>query len=177
MDEIMIDIETMSVLPNALILTIGAIKFKRKGQLQTMDKLDKFYRRIDVNTCKEGEYHICEETLKWWDTQPDEAKEESFKKERIPLIDVLKELSIFIGEKSIVWANSPSFDCIIMENAYRNCKLKVPWNFWNTRDCRTIMDFGNVRMSELPVENLHHALYDCYRQIIGVKRALKNLKI
>ena len=34
----------------------------------------------------------------------------------------------------------------------------------------------NVKMSDLPQYGKHHALYDCYRQIIGFQRSEKNLK-
>ena len=54
--------------------------------------------------------------------------------------------------------------------------MKIPWNFWLERDLRTLMELGNVKMSDLPQYGKHHALYDCYRQIIGFQRSEKNLK-
>ena len=53
--------------------------------------------------------------------------------------------------------------------------MNPPWIFWNVRDTRTLYDIGKVSMKSLPTNNAHHAIYDCHRQIIGVKRALVNL--
>ena len=52
MSEIMIDIETLSTTPNALILTIGAIKFNRNEDVKDLKELETFYVRIDQNSCK-----------------------------------------------------------------------------------------------------------------------------
>ena len=54
--------------------------------------------------------------------------------------------------------------------------MEIPWKFWMERDLRTIMDIGNVNNYSLPQYNKHHALYDAYRQVIGLQRSIKNIK-
>uniref|UniRef100_A0A6C0JQE9 3'-5' exoribonuclease Rv2179c-like domain-containing protein n=1 Tax=viral metagenome TaxID=1070528 RepID=A0A6C0JQE9_9ZZZZ len=54
--------------------------------------------------------------------------------------------------------------------------MDIPWKFWMERDLRTILDIGNVTNRSLPQNNMHHALYDAYRQVIGLQRAIKNIK-
>ena len=44
------------------------------------------------------------------------------------------------------------------------------------RDLRTIMDIGKIKSCDLPQYKKHHALYDCYRQIIGYQKAMGNIK-
>ena len=51
-EEVMIDIETLSTRPNAVILTIGAIKFDRKGPLKKLEEMDQFYVRISKESCE-----------------------------------------------------------------------------------------------------------------------------
>jgi len=174
----MLDLETYSVEPNAAILTIGAIKFSRSGPLQPKKKLSTFYRRVHLQSCINAGLHINQETVQWWSTQDKDALYEAVgNPDRIPLKQALEEFNVWFRGSYIVWANAPSFDCVILESAAKVCDVPVPWKFWNTRDCRTIFDLGKVRMKDLPVSTAHNAVDDCYRQIIGVKRALKNLEL
>lgn len=171
----MIDVETCGTLPNSIILTIGAVFFPRKGRIPQLEDLDSFYRRIDIQSCIDAGLTSSQETLDWWDRQPEEARYEAFEHpNRIPLRQALQELFLFVGKRKKIWANSPSFDLVILENAMRAISAPIPWDFWNTRDVRTIMDLGGLRSADLG-EVPHHALQDCYRQIRGVKMVLESL--
>ena len=80
----MIDIETLSTKPNALILTIGAIKFNRNDDLKNIEDLETFYVRIDQNSCKKLNMDISKETLNWWGLQAEKYKYEALlNKDRI----------------------------------------------------------------------------------------------
>ena len=77
-----------------------------------------------------------------------------------------------------IWGHGSIFDCTILESAYEACNMVIPWKFWNVRDTRTLFDISNFRYNNLQVDESlqkHHALHDCYRQIIGVKEAIKNI--
>ena len=50
----MIDIETLSIKPNATILTIGAIKFNKSIQERPLKDMETFYIRINKNSCERG---------------------------------------------------------------------------------------------------------------------------
>ena len=43
------------------------------------------------------------------------------------------------------------------------------------RDLRTIMDLAKIYPSDLPKYKQHHALWDCYRQIIAFQMCEKRL--
>jgi hypothetical protein len=177
MTEIMLDIETYSTNPNAVILTIGAIKFNRSDDLIPLDKMEKFYRRITLDSCISLGMHIDPNTARWWSNQSKVSLYEALKnKDRVPIQQALHEFSKFCTGKELIWANSPCFDCVILNQAYEACKLEIPWKFWNTRDCRTLYDLGKVNLKDI-IGNLspHHAIYDCYNQIKGLKKALVNL--
>ena len=81
--------------------------------------------------------------------------------------DALIKLSNFLKDHKYIWANSPSFDCIILENAYKSCNLEIPWKFWNLRDCRTVYDLGKINLKSVSAVK-HNALDDCYNQIIAL---------
>lgn len=176
--EVMLDLETLSVNPNAAILTIGAIKWNRRGPLLPMRELPQFYRRIELKSCVEVGREINEGTKKWWSEQSKEAQYEVFgHPDRIPLKQALEEFKEWYGFSTSVWANGDDFDCVILSESARACNVEVPWKFWQTRDVRTLYDLGNVKKRDLPNNGAHNALDDCYNQIIGVKRALKNLNL
>lgn len=173
----MIDLETASVQPNASILTIGAIKFNSNlTDLEPMEEMDTFYRRIELESCERLGLHVDTDTLLWWAKQDKAAKHEAFTHpDRVPIGQALKEFDEWFEGAKFVWANSPSFDCVILKNAVTASGLNSPWDFWNERDCRTLYDVGRVNTSSLPKAD-HNALSDCYRQIRGVMWARNNLK-
>ena len=184
MSEVMMDIESLSTRAHAAILVIGAIKFNR-GETwdenineKTLEKLDTFYIRIKLDSCVNRGLHVDAETEKWWNKQDDDVKYEALKNpDRVTLKTALTKFNKWFGKnpRSNIWGNGSSFDCTIIGEAYKRCGLEVPWKFWLERDLRTIMDLGKVKMCDLPQYRKHHALYDCYRQIIGFQRAEKNL--
>jgi len=177
MSDVMVDIETLSTSPNSLILTIGAIKFSRNKEVKKLEDLDTFYVRINQNSCEKLKMDISEDTLDWWNSQSEEARYEAFiNKDRIDLKEALINLTKFLKNCKYIWAHSPNFDCIILENAYKLCNLEVPWKFYNLRDTRTLYDLGKVFLRNIE-NNKHHSLYDCYNQILTLKEAFKNLKI
>ena len=175
-NEVMIDIETLSTQNNALILTVGAIKFSRAKDIEPLEKTDNFYRRIDITSCKKLNMDIDNNTVQWWNKQTKEARYEAIEnKDRQDIKDVLLELTNFIKNSKYIWANSPNFDCVILENAYRCCELEIPWKFWNLRDCRTIYDLGNTSLKSITAETKHNSLEDCYNQIFCLNKAYKKL--
>jgi len=87
----------------------------------------------------------------------------------------LIELTNFLKDCKYIWANSPNFDCVILENAYRCCNLEIPWKYWNLRDCRTIYDLGNTSLKSITAETKHNSLEDCYNQILCLNKAYKKI--
>ena len=178
MSDVMIDIETLSTSPNALILTIGAIIFNPKDDIIPLKDMKTFYKRIDIESCKVLDLDIDNNTLKWWKTQSKEARFEVFEnKEREPIKDILIGLTNFIKNCKHVWANSPSFDCVILENVYKKIEMETPWKFWNLRDTRTVYALANISLKDFSDKNsAHNALNDCYSQIRCLKKSLDILK-
>lgn len=174
--EVMLDLETLSTRNHAVILVIAAVKFNRYAPSNPLEEMPQFYRRIDINSCREVGMHTDEQTLKWWREQPKEIYNEAFGSSRIPLKQALEEFSQWFKGSDLIWSQGATFDIPILSEAYVRCGMATPWKFWNARDTRTIYDLGNVKSKDLPQENAHHALYDCWRQVWGVKKSFKNIK-
>jgi|688.fasta_scaffold01802_18 hypothetical protein len=177
-NDIMIDIETLGTSHNSVIATIGAMKFNRRDRLKPMEEMKSFYQRIDIDSCSSKGMTTEEVTVQWWQNQDEKSRDEIYNQtDRVPIEQALNELSDFIGNGNVfIWAQGPHFDCTILENAYKQCNLNLPWKFWNVRDCRTILDVCNVRLKDIPGEYPHHSLYDCYKQIIAVKTSFDKLR-
>ena len=118
-------------------------------------------------------------TISWWKSQDSKIKEEAFgnskNNPRVDIKQALMDLSKWFKNSKYIWGHGSSFDCSIIEEAYKMCDLKQPWMFWNTRDTRTLYDIANIKTNTLPNNNKHHALYDCYRQIVGVHKSMNVL--
>ena len=176
MTDIMIDLETLSTEPNAVVLTLGAVKFNRRGPTLSLDDLDHFYRRIEVQSCLEAGLIISSETKDWWEMQSDEARYEAFAhKDRVPLVQALKEFRNWFRGSRCVWSHGATFDCVILEQAYKACNLPCPWMFWAARDTRTLFDIAGVRIKDFPIKVEHHALHDAFRQVVATKASLDKL--
>lgn len=171
MREVMIDLETLSTRSNAIILSIGALKFERRGPIRELSQLDQFYKRIDIDSCKELGLHYDQNTADWWSRQNQEIRYEALDNpDRALLKDVLHDFSLWFKGCKLIWGNGDDFDCTILSEAYKTAGIDVPWEFWNTRDVRTAFDIGKVDIHSLPSDNKHHPIHDCYRQIIGIKK-------
>ena len=166
----MIDLETVGTGPDACILTIAAQTFDPTA----LGYLPKdYYARVDIDSQPNRE--VDDATVEWWATQPQEAQDEAFGEEgRIPLKQALEELSKLCFHCNLTWANGTTFDMVILENAYKQEQLSIPWQFWNVRDARTVYSL----YPDLPKPKAsHHALEDCKRQIDLLQQTLQHLGV
>jgi len=168
----MIDLETMAVSPNAVVLSLGAVHFDpySNGYSKSLyfkidlDDQDKLGREIDPNT------------LDWWARQDIEIMEEAFSQEgRISLVDALDQFHKFAWGCDAFWSHGATFDIVILENIYRQLNKSLPWNYWQIRDTRTLFDIGFS--PDMPKENKHDALQDAIRQSVGVQNVYAKLNL
>ena len=173
--DIMIDLETLDVLPTATILTIGAVKFDPFGDDVNDPKCEKFYVRVDVDSCDRIGATISQATLDWWASQSQEAQNEAFDPEnRIPIQDAINQLYKFCRGAKRVWSHGAGFDVTILEWYFRKIGKAIPWSFWEVRDTRTIFDIG-INPNRPPVLK-HHALEDAWNQAVGVQNVYNKLR-
>ena len=171
MQSIMLDIETLSTKTNATILSIAAIKF---NELTNVNEANNETFQVLVDLDSQPDRDITDSTVTWWAQQDPAVQALVFAEEgRLTLTDALLALSKFACHSNRIWVQGPAFDIPILEHAYQQCQLPPPWQYWQVRDSRTLLDLVEI---SLPSPN-HNALEDCSRQIKGVKLALKQLDI
>ena len=173
--DIMIDMETLDVLPTATVLTIGAVKFDPFGDDVNEPNSDKFYVKVDVDSCDRLGCTVSQDTVEWWAKQSKEAQEEAFSLEsRIDIVDAMNQLYKFCWGAKRVWSHGAGFDVVICENLFRKIGKATPWSFWEVRDTRTLFDLG-IDPQRPPVLK-HHALEDAWNQAVGVQNVFKTLR-
>jgi hypothetical protein len=156
----MIDIETLSTEPNAFILSISAIKF----DIVTGKEIAHFDAIIADNQNKRS---ISKSTMDFWmHPANNSVYNNTQSREKWQLNFALCALNKLIGEDDFVWANSPSFDLVILKNAYAQYGIKSNIDFRNEMCLRTLNNlFPKVRKNMENIGTDHNSLDDCRFQI------------
>lgn len=153
----MIDIETMSHRSNAVVLSIGAVKFSIDDGI-----IDEFSINVKPQGQKELGLHVSPETLEWWKKQSPEAIA-ALKEGAVDLRTALETFVNWYGTKSLeTWAKSCAFDLVILENAIRAIygdSSRPPWKFWDMRCFRTVDAFYSYG-EKLEFEGVAHRAID-----------------
>jgi len=169
---LMVDMETMAVSPNAVVLSLGAVHFNPWGNGYG----DKIYFKINLDDQDALGREIDPSTLEWWGRQDPAIMEEAFSEEgRISLVDAMDQFHKFAWGCDAFWSHGATFDLVILENIYRQLGKPLPWNYWQLRDTRTLFDLGYD--PDMPQGSKHDALQDAIRQSVGVQNIYAKLKI
>ena len=173
--DIMIDLETLATSTDAVILSIGAVKFDPFGKDIEEPAMDSFYVKVDVDSCNELGLVASDDTIAWWAQQSKEAQAEAFEgDDRIHIREAMDRLYKFCWGAKRVWSNGAAFDIPICETAYKRLNKSIPWSFWQVRDVRTAFDLGiNPNRPEILA---HHALQDAWGQAVGIQNVYNTLR-
>jgi hypothetical protein len=179
MNDLMIDLETLSTAPDAYILSIGACYF----DLETGQIGENFHVKTSFYDTSNHTGHISASTVEWWLNQPITAQDCLLSGEKIDLIHALFKLDDFIkpGTKTLL-SNGASFDLVILRNAFNRNHLETPWQYWQERDTRTIVDIaeritGINAKKTIPFNGTQHdALADAMYQAQFVSHAYQLIK-
>jgi 3' exoribonuclease, RNase T-like len=131
---LMFDIETMDNGPTAAVVAIGARLFTIDGPTKGFEVF------IDpASATNFGTVGI--DTMNWWAKQP--ARELVFGG-KVQSADAWHRFLMFVSEHQpeTIWANSPSFDCVIGRYLADQLKLKFPFHYRDERDFRTVKAIG-----------------------------------
>lgn len=169
MNDVMIDLETLGLKADCVILSIGATFFDIENNTlgETFYKVFNLYDQL-----KKGRM-IDPDTLKWWLEQDPKL----FK----PLLigncstyTALQEFTQYIqlngGPNVNVWGNGSIFDIKILEHILLQNDRRIPWKFYNIMDLRTFKRFNP------PVEvhnyQKHNALADAITQATYIIKSI-----
>lgn len=184
---VMIDIETLGITPDTVVLTVGMVKFDPTSLDEPFDGV---HIKINPKEQKETGRVINRETLEWWSKQDPEVRDAAFspegqssvKKALEQIQEYFKVLdsqdhnqgSIYIRD---VWGQGYGFDMTILNSLFRAFGMEAPWKFYQERDSRTWFDLmpGDPRPKEGKLQ-LHNALSDAYYQAMGVQTVNKYIR-
>lgn len=169
---VMVDLETMGKKNNAPIVAIGAVVFDpATGSIG-----ESFYKVVCLESSVNWGAVIDPSTVIWWLKQSSEARSASVNDDAIPLQDALLQFREFFSDnvaggskKAQVWGNGASFDNSILRSSYDCIAEDYPWEYWNDRDVRTMVELGQAisfdPKTTIPFEgSRHNALADAIHQ-------------
>jgi hypothetical protein len=165
------DLETLDLVPSAVILSIGlaAIDLRIGRLVKTQGILVDLHqpgRTTDAST------------VEWWGRQSREARETALLDgPRVRLDQALDRVGSFYHglletEEGFVtvWGNGAHFDISILEHAYLQLGMVVPWHYKVVRDLRTARDLSGL--DPLVYEDLtpHRAVDDAIAEARDLHR-------
>ena len=176
MKHLMIDLETLSIRPNAAVLSIGAVAF----DLQTGQLGREFCRNVDLDSAMKAGLVVDADTMAWWMKQSEAARASLFTNGS-PLSRVLMALEDFVREHpdAEVWCNGASFDFPILKSAFAAFGQQLPWHFRYERDMRTILALARDLTGYVKPEHkgvAHSALDDAKHQAQVVIECFQRLR-
>lgn len=173
-EHIMLDLETFSSNPNALIASIGACKFDPRAMRIT----DEFYIAIDTEHADANyDFDINAATVKWWMQQSEEARNAVSRGVGTEIRPALFEFATWCNPtgntliRTYMWGNGADFDNVVLANAYRKLDVPRPWSYKNSRCFRTakaLLPHHDMDVKGIP----HNALDDAKWQAEYLMTAL-----
>ena len=180
---VMVDLETMGKKHNAPIVAIGAVVFDpATGSIG-----ESFYKVVCLESSVNWGAVIDPSTVIWWLKQSSEARSAIVNDDAIPLQDALLQFREFVSDnvaggskKAQVWGNGASFDNSILRSSYDCIAEDYPWEYWNDRDVRTMVELGQAisfdPKTTIPFEgSRHNALADAIHQARYVSAIWKRI--
>lgn len=180
----MVDLETASDQPDAVISAIGVAVFDAPNSSRPGQIYSELYLRVDGETHQNLGGHVSFDTFRWWLGQSDDARRE-IREGKTHIEEALAKLTEIVREYRVseVWGNGADFDCVILQSAYRHARMKCPFEFRQHRCFRTlkalypdVTELSVAHRYPSVVRVKHHALHDArwqaYRAIEMLSRGV-----
>lgn len=160
MNNIMIDIETVSTKMNSAVIQVAMLRFDWEGNISDEITLElaldeQIHKGLDINSG----------TLSWWlDTNPDHLKHLLNNGQNVDsILNIIKK---YITFEDYLWCHA-TFDIPVLNNLFSTYNCKIPWAFKKVRDIRTLVDLANLDLTQYnwDQEKTHDALDDCRFQV------------
>ena len=168
--DIMLDLETLSSAPDAVIVSIGAVTFSTSGRPNEIDH--RFYTAEKPDYQQNAGAEISGATVQWWAQQSDAARAVLNDAGAVYLAVALDEFRKFCaacGERPRVWGNGANFDNVVLRRAYERMMVPAPWEFRDDRCYRTLKNLRtDIAFEKFGVA--HNALDDAIAQAQHAER-------
>jgi hypothetical protein len=156
-DAISLDIETLSLKTNARVLQVGFCLINlTTGAKSWQTSLSLGMDQQEIRDVDPG-------TVAWWNDQDHFVMMSVLYPAGVVTVKAIHAaLSTICQPGRAIWANSPSFDCVILRSLFEDCSLEAPWSFRDERCLRTMSKYLDPNGKLKPPVNLraHDALSD-----------------
>lgn len=173
----MLDIETLSTRHDALIMSIGAVKFNAD------EIIDRFHVGIDlVDAQKQYGRHIDAATVLYWlDPKRADARAELLALPRIDMYNAVDGFAMFINltpvdQRGSLWGKGSTFDNVLLKSACDAVGVEYPATYRQDECYRT---FAN-RCPSVEYEQIgtaHSAIADAESQAVHLQAICKHLGV
>lgn len=174
MIDVSVDIETLSLKPNAVVLSVGMTSTMASSA---------YSRSLDLHSQLEKSRHVGGDEVAWHlqehmdmfirDLQ-DCNKHFAVKKF---FAEFQQHFDNTVGHNEFeVWMRDPDFDHVILQSLADDFGCQLPWTFRQTRSVRTIISLARQKMDSYEIglpaypDNAHDALVDATYQLEIVNR-------
>lgn len=171
-DDVMIDLETLGVNKNAVVVQISGVYFDR----ETGETESEFCLCINIDSEVEKGFRVDGSTIKWWITQSSEAKQKVFSSNGCDSFTAWYQFNAFLSEAKCIWSHE-NFDYTLLSTHLEKHGIEPSFSDqYAGRDLRTLIDLSRINVRDFPrVGTAHDGLSDCLSQINYTVAALKIL--
>jgi hypothetical protein len=190
-NNIMLDLETLSVSVTPMLLQVSMVAFHLDVETGNATLVSTFDCYPSMEEQESAGADINSQTVNWWMNKNSDKFLQLMKNTKIPLNEFKECFETFIRscDNPKIWARSPSFDCSKISALWGMFYQKeAPWKFWQEMDVRTVCgmfdidgNFGGTPQGRhiwtdiLEGREKHDAFYDCFVQSNCVIEAYKRL--
>lgn len=173
----MIDLETLGTRGDAIIVYIAAVVFNPETGIVASDTA--FAVPIDWDSAVAAGRKLDLRTVKWWMKQNDQARAHILHDKCHSWHGALQEFVDWLPKGAIVWSRGPCFDIAMLQRAFEDAGMRIPWGHRDVRDVRTICDLAShlIVPEDIPFSGAKHcALDDTLHQAHYVSAMYQALK-
>lgn len=195
MKDFIIDVETLGITPDAIVVDISVLVFDLNDKkIPSFNKLVECGRRFKLSIeSQKGIRKTTRATVDWWKSQDAEARKHLLpSKDDLTIEQALQSIESFLDEMGVVkskshgWCRGMSFDFPILSSLMRNVlgtdeivELEL-CRYYNQRDIRTAFEaYALVRnMTSIPLPEgaldgyvPHDSIHDCAKDALMLMHA------
>lgn len=177
--DVSIDLETLSLRPNAVILSVGLVAFHSEMPDFKPIKQAHVFLHQGINAQLRRNRVIDGDTILWWFSQPNVTQFKRYEDDPQPDITyALHELHEFFDQipDCKVWGNGSDFDVANLATLFQDFGFPVPWKYNHVRDLRTLANASKNKVTVTFTGEQHNALNDAMYQAEKIYRLHRELK-
>lgn len=199
---VVVDIETLSLKPDAAIISIAALPFNLDRDVlnydglygysgvPAFDELTKgtscpeeflpFYETIDATSCAMAGLSFDMETVEFWSEMPDEAKSAILDTPRVSIRQALEDFVAYLenlkgrhqADELVIWVQGSDFDIPVLKNAMYKVLELTPDTL--PWKHRNIRDARTYMLETLSLWHPDKSVEDLYKELLSYKELVKH---